>query len=104
MLSALSWAAAARTGPIPAADIIPMSGTGSGMADASPAPGDSDQHWRAHHQATVTAGGSVRMSAPAHAGIAAVLSSRAVATAHAGSFDTPAGSASLSLRHTPLLI
>jgi hypothetical protein len=105
MLSALLWAAAARTGPIPAADITPMSSAGSGMSDASPAPGDSDQHWRAHHQATATVSGSVRTSALAHAELAAAPSTRAADTARAaGSPGAPARSANPSLRHTPLLI
>jgi hypothetical protein len=105
MLSALLWAAAACTGPIPAADITPMSSTGSGLTDASPSPGDADQHWRAHHQATATVSGSVRTSALVHAELVVAPSTRAVDTARAvGSPGTPARSIDLSIRHTPLLI
>ena len=105
-LSALLWATTARMAPVPADDIITMSGVGSCLlAGNSHGPGDSDQQWHAQHHPIAAVTESVWKSALVHAELAATPSARTFDTARAASSpDPPVRSAPHYLRHTPLLI
>ncbi len=104
-LSALLWTVAARSGPIPAPDIVKMSGVESRtLTNDSPGPIDPDRLWQAQHAVAPTAE-STWKSAPIHAALAATRSASTVDSfVTASSSDPPVSPAPAYLRHTPLLI
>ena len=104
-LSALLWTVAARSGPIPAHDLVKVSGVESRtLTGDSPGPIDPDRLWRAQHAVAPTAE-STWTSAPVHAALAATRSASIFDSFFtASSPDPPVSPAPVYLRHTPLLI
>ena len=105
-LSALLWAADARTRPIGADRFTLMSGAAAGQVAAdSDTSGDSDFQWRARQHTIAAVTESPWKSAPVHAAMAATPAPRTFDPEQsASSPDPPARSALPYLRHTPLLI
>jgi hypothetical protein len=104
-LSALLWAAAARTGPVPAGAITTMAGADACAVTGGSPDGESDQQWRNAHHATAVVTESVWKSAPVHAGLGATRLTRFFEIARFDSSpDLPAASTPQYLLHTPLLI
>jgi len=105
-LSALLWAASARTGATPPADVVTMIGVEScELAGDSHSSGDSDRQWRAQQHGIAAVTESTWKSASTHAALGATLSPLVFEPLLAASSpDPPVRSALPYLRHTPLLI
>jgi hypothetical protein len=105
-LTALLWLATARSWPVPADDVVTMSGVESSQLAGEPhGPGGSDHQWRAGQHAIAAVTESAWKSALVHAELAATVSARTFDTRRAASSpDPPVRSALPYLRHTPLLI
>jgi len=104
-LSAVLWATAARTGPVPS-DAIASVASGDACAVTGDSPdGDTDQQWRNAHHAIAVVTESVWKSSPVHAGLGATRVTRLFELARfVSSPDPPAASTPTYLLHTPLLI
>ena len=105
-LSALLWATAARTGPVPADAITTMaSADACAVGGDSDGPNDSDPQWRNAHHAIAVVTESPWKSAPVHAELGATPVARLFEIARfVSSPDPPAASTPSYLLHTPLLI
>ena len=105
-LSALLWATAARTTPVPSDTVTTMAGAvACAVGGDSHGPSDSEQQWRNAHHAIAVVTESQWKSAPVHAGLGATRIARIFELARlVSSADPPAASTPLYLRHTPLLI
>jgi hypothetical protein len=103
-VSALVWAAAARTTPVPS-DAITAMASACAVDGDSHGPNDSGQLWRNAHHAIAVVTESVWKSAPVHAGLGATRVARIFEIARLVSSPGPPSAATpLYLRHTPLLI
>ena len=104
-LSALLWATAARTGPVPS-DVVASVASADICAVTGDSPdGESDQQWRNAHHAIAVVTESVWKSSPVHAGLGATRVARLFEIARfVSSPDPPAASTPPYLLHTPLLI
>jgi hypothetical protein len=104
-LSALLWATAARTGPVPAHAITTMASADASAVTGGSPEGESDQQWRNAHHAIAVVTESVWKSSPVHAGLGATRVTRLFEVARfVSSPDPPATSTPHYLLHTPLLI
>ena len=105
-LSALLWAASARTGAVQQDDVNAMSGAGACLlASDSQGPSDTDQQWRAQHYTIAAVTESTWKSALVHAELAGTRSAPDFETVPTPSSpDPPLRSTPHYLRHTPLLI
>ena len=104
-LSALLWAGAARTAPVPPDAVTTTTGADAcAVADESP-DRDSSQQWRNAHHAIAVVTESVWKSSPVHAGLGAARVARLFEIARfVSSPAPPAASTPHYLLHTPLLI
>ena len=103
-LTALLWATAARTTPVPS-DAVTTTGAACAVDGDSHGPSDSEQQWRNAHHAIAVVTESQWKSAPVHAGLGATRVARIFELARfVSSPDPPAASTPHYLRHTPLLI
>jgi hypothetical protein len=104
-VSLLLWTLSVRTVGFPSGDIATMSAEAPLLVGAPQPASDTDEHWRAPHQPTVSVSGSFWTSPQFHAELATAPTARLFDSAHVSTPpDPPARSAPHYLRHTPLLI
>jgi hypothetical protein len=104
-LSALLWATAARTGPVPSDAVASVASADACAVTGDSPDGEPDQQWRNAHHAIAVVTESVWKSSPVHAGLGATRVARLFEIARfVSSPAPPAASTPHYLRHTPLLI
>jgi len=104
-LSALLWATAARSGPVPADAAATIAGADACAVTGDSPDGDADQQWRNAHHVIAVVTESPWKSAPVHAELGATRVARLFEIARfVSSPDPPAASTPHYLLHTPLLI